>query len=292
MFLLGVCVNLIAENGSSAVVLDKTGFQIERGTSGQTSVHPQGGWRRVDKVVFNAQATGGAAKIEVLADGEVRCTKDVNGTASEMSCPIERTSKSISFRHINGGRVTIWCITSYQSDQAPSKFNLDQWDGNLGTNGNSEEFAYPEDGSPLPEIEITKGSPGTAKYLAKRSERIIQLLFRAIRDDLFDEEDVDLGGLKNDLNSLRVVTAIALSKARPNGDLSFTTIFAMLRLQKQIDGCQDSIKRLLKRGNTYYLALDLLTVREFIEDRLDTYQLEKLLDKDPKALEKLLGAKE
>ena len=242
------------------------------------AVSPEGSWRRVDRIEFVARGSQGAS-LEVLADGEARCQVTIKNGAHQYSCEIERTSKTITFRHLDGAPIQIDRVSSFQASRNASRFDRSQ------TESDTETTRVPAEGSPLPDINLPAGN--RAAYLTKRTLEIVRRLNRSVRDGVFAAQ-AELQKMSDDLDSLKVVASIALSKAKPNEDLSFTTLFAMLRLQKQIDGIDSTVRSLLKNGDTYFLTLDLLTVREVIEDRLDVYRLEKMIEKNPAAFEDLL----
>ncbi|MBI1859489.1 MAG: hypothetical protein HYR96_01050 [Deltaproteobacteria bacterium] len=258
--------------GDSRTQLSDEGAVLHREDRLSLPVGKSGSWHWVEWIEFTVRPSVEGSKLEVLADGESRCVFDLPNEISILRCPILRTAQTVSFRSLSDG-VRVRGIVSHQSAKPPIKFELKETPSFRDLPRRESTGA---EGSPLEDLELPQSDRAT--YLARRTQQIVSHLIKALSETFFNK-DIDVTILKRDVDSIKVLAGFALAKAKPNRDFSFNTVFAMLRLQKQIDGCGETIKTLLANGDTYYLALDLLTVREVIEDRLDTHQLERELGK-------------
>ncbi|MBI3293430.1 MAG: hypothetical protein HYZ71_01730 [Deltaproteobacteria bacterium] len=248
------------------------------------------GWRFVDTVNFSARAKTSASKVTVSADGEVRCNLDLTGTLANQSCTVNRTSRVITIGHVSGDDAFVSQLVTLQSKTAPQKMGMSGYsDFGLLSKSGREPLEYST--KDLPEVDPPTGAQ-VAQYLAKYSIDVVRLMAQRLKtgeDDNGDPLPPPPAQVTTDLESVKIVATAALASVRPNKDLSFTTLFKMLRLQKQIDGIGDTIVYLLKRDDTYNPALTLMTIREYIEDRLDTHIMERMMEKDPETLKKLLS---
>lgn len=264
-------------------------IRVSKGSPYSFRLSSDGTWRYIDKLTFSARAEKSASKISVSVDGETRCEIDLTANLANQTCSVQRTARQVTVSQISGDDVFVSKLISFQSSAAPQKLDTSDLSEFGGLSSRKRDEAFEEDAS---EVNPPEGAQ-MAPYLAQKTIRVIQLLSRRLQQ----AEDEDGNPLQapgdqvlGDLNNVKVVAAEALAAARPNRDLSFTTLFKMLRLQKQIDGIRETTVLLLRRSDSYSLALELLTIREFIEDRLDTYRLEKMLEKDPETLKKLLSS--
>ncbi len=234
-----------------------------------TTISVGGGWRFVDKIWVRGQAYGANGRIEVWADGDHVCDMEFPVTDPTLTCTIRATIRSIELRAVRGHRVNIMNVVSHQSRaevdargvrEAPEEYGLPRdfrWE--------FDKFRFPREG-------------GVAVYLAQEANYVVDRLFRMV--DTVEDYTPYLMPIKD-------VAGTAEAIARSATDLSFKTLFAMLRLKKQIEYAKPLMKKLLKRPDVYPLAVRLLGVMEAIDDRLKIREVEDWLKKHPEGVKEL-----
>lgn len=190
------------------------------------------GVHRVKNIVVQAEGIGSDSTIEVMVNGQVKGTIYAPGRDPSYVVTVEETARSIEFRHRTGGSMLIHSVTVTQSvwSRPSSGFGG-------GFYGDKEEVRALAN-TVLNQIQILQG-------FATPDE---------VRDYLYP--------IKKNAGLVYVMS-------NAHGNLSKQTIAQLIALMDQIDFAQTYLGTLMSKDAAFDAVVDLLTVRETIEDMLD-----------------------
>jgi hypothetical protein len=190
------------------------------------------GPRYVRNIVVQAQGYGTDSTIEVMVNGRVKGTIYAPGRDPSYVVTIAETARSIEFRHRTGGAMRILDVMG----------TVSTWRGNPG----NHEGGF-------------RGSKDQVIQLALSAMRQVEILRNY---SLPEDEMAYLFPIKKNAGLVYVMSTA-------HGDLSRKTIQQLLVLSDQIDFANRYLSQLMQQDGAFNAVVDLLTVRESIQDLLD-----------------------
>lgn len=188
--------------------------------------------RYIRNIVVQASGIRNDSMVEVMVNGEVKGTIFAPGRDPSYIVTIGETASSIQFRHRSGGSMRISDLTA----------TLSVWAGQPGKGGGG-----------------LRGSSSQIEDLANRSILAIEAIRRY---SSLSEEQTYLMPIKKKAGQVLVM-------AGARGDYSRRTVAALLALQYQIDFASEYISSMMEQDGLFNEAVELLTIRESIDDLLD-----------------------
>lgn len=189
--------------------------------------------RYIRNIVVQAEGYNRDSMIEVMVNGEVKGTIYAPGHDPSYVVTIGETATSIQFRHRSGGAMRVLNVVA----------TLSTWAGHPPYGGGHS----------------IGGSLSQVEDLANQALMAIE----AIRQfSTVDEETTYLMPIKRKAGQVLIM-------AGAHGDLSGRTATALINLQNQIDFASEYIGVMMEKDGLFEAAVDLLTVRERINDLLD-----------------------
>jgi len=222
------------------VTLPYCSFRLEYG-QGPRSLWLDGGWRHVRRIYVTAHSVwSSGGTIEVWANGGLLRTLSVTPYSEEYSVPIEETVRSIEFRYSSGDYVD---ITDVRAVVAHRYVN---------------DCDEPEP-TPMPSFQSSLPSRNIATWLANRAIHNVEKLI-----PYADPETEYVPYLL----PIKTVAGRAHATAAAEGDLSVNTRTAMKALSAQIAFAEPVITAQMKRPVSFDMAVELLSIKHEIDDRL------------------------
>lgn len=189
-------------------------------------------WRHIKKLVIQAEGDRSGGSIEVMSNGEGKGTIYVPGSDPSYVVTIAETANSLQFRHLSGGTVYVRAVSSLQSS-----------------------CSY---GGPTPE-RPSLPTPGKASDLAQQVLSVIDNISRLVPSHEFYAY----------LLPIKKSAGRAYAMAVAHGDSSIRTRAELESLRAQIDYAKAYLDRLMGREPLFDLAVELLSLREQIDEILD-----------------------
>lgn len=214
------------------VTLSNSSFTLDAGKSAVLNLD---GWRHVRKLYVEAQgATSSGGMMEIVVNNDVKGTIYVPGTDPTYVVTVEETAERVTFRHTSGGSIRVFSVKALQSDHPVP-------------------VTPPVSPAPTPQ-------QGIASFLAHRSAQLVDTL-RPFCDPATEYVQY--------LLPIKSTAGRAMAIASVHGDLSAKTRDAMLIVAKQIESADALISQLMRKDQTYQMAIDLLATKYAIYDKLN-----------------------
>ncbi|MGZ6478687.1 MAG: hypothetical protein ACXWQE_05255 [Bdellovibrionales bacterium] len=201
---------------------------------GETKTVSLGRSRHIRNIVVQAEGGGNdESSVEVMVNGEVKGTIYAPGNDPSYVVTVAETASSIQFRHRSGGEMKIHDI----------KATVSKWQGRLEAPDETHFNAGPAD-------------------IVKLTRRLLR-----VTDDLksyinIDDESHYITPIEIKANHV----LIDLDVRGPNSQKAGVALLAMIQ---QIDFAQSFLEELMQAPATYDLAVELLSLREKIDDMID-----------------------
>lgn len=196
----------------------------------QTASVSLGRSRYIRNLVIQAEGVGRDSIVEVMVNGVVKGTLYAPGSDPSYVVTVAEVSDSIQFRHHSGGSMRVIAI---QATVGP-------WPGSHFGGG-------------------FYGSPSELRNLAQRTLMVIEAL----------KPFVDAADEKTYLLPIKQQAGYAIVYLNAHGNVSKKSIQALQALIYEIDFAHGYIEDLMQADETFEMAVELLTVRETLDDLLD-----------------------
>jgi len=197
----------------------------------ETQTVSLGNARYIKNLVVQAEGVQGDSTVEVMVNGEVKGTIYAPGADPSYVVTVEDVSASIQFRHRTGGGMRIFDI----------KATVSEWRGNTSSQGRY------------------RGSRSIAEGIAYRALRSIETI----------RTYANLGDDNTFLMPIKKKAGSVIVMANGRGDLATKTSEALVALRDQIDFSKDYLNLLMEEEGLFDTAVDLLALREEIDDLLN-----------------------
>lgn len=191
------------------------------------------GPRYIKNLVIQAEGISTDSTIEVMVNGQVKGTIYAPGRDPSYVVTIAETARSIEFRHRAGGNMRILQVLG----------TVSSWHGHPG---------FPGDG----------GFRGN-------KDQVIGLAMQAMRQIETLKQFASLGEEETYLFPIKRNAGLVYVMANAHGDLSRKTIRQLIALMDQIDFANPYLTEVMQKDGAFNAVVDLLTVRESIQDLLD-----------------------
>lgn len=225
------------------VVLPSCNFRLDYYNQNRSLV-VEGGWRHVKTVQVTARTVyGNSASIQVLANGALKQTIYLSGPYSQTyTVAVHETVRSIEFRYNSGDYVDVNEVRASVSYRPANGWNC--------------PGIEPE---PTPSFQSSLPTRNLATWLATRTIRNV--------DKLIPYADPETEYVPY-LLPVKTVAGRAHATAAAEGDLSLNTRTAMKALSAQIVFAEPVITALMKKPVSFDMAVELLSIKHEIDDRL------------------------
>ena len=202
-------------------------------TNSETKSLSLGPARYIKNIIIQAEGIATASTIEVMVNGQVKGTVFAPGSDPSYVVTIAETANSIEFRHRTGGTMRVINVLA----------TVSTWQGK------------PSKGHEGP----LNGADNEVRKLAERT--------------LLTLEDLNHFSQPQDealyLFPIKKQAGLVIVYSDAKGSYSHKAILALEALQNQIDFAKTYLEGLLKNADAFDAVVDLLTVRESIEELLN-----------------------
>lgn len=227
------------------VTLPYCSFRVEYGDRTKT-LWLENGWHHVRKLYVTAHSIwSNGGYLDVIVNGSTKRTIFVDNYSHEYTVEVGESTNSVQFRYSSGDYVDVTDVKAVYTHRYSTN------DFNCGDN----DYAY----HPAPDFHSSLPSRNLASWLANRAIHNV--------DKLIPYADPETEYVPY-LLPVKTVAGRAHATATAEGDLSVNTRTAMKALSAQIVFAEPVITALMKKPVSFDMAVELLSIKHEIDDRL------------------------